>query len=138
MVSYGHLSTEANSPIAERIEKIGRDLEGIISEHQVDALSIEDIYYFQNKSSAISVAKVIGAIYYMASLRGLPVFSYSPLQIKTSITGIGRAEKRQVQEMVRVLLGLSEIPRPDHAADALATAICHCMQSLAKERIHAV
>ncbi len=135
LIDYGHLTTKAHTPVEERIQHIGKDCSDILASHCVDALSIEDIFYFQNKSSAISVAKAIGAIYYVASLHDVPVFSYSPLQIKTSITGYGRSDKRQVQEMVKILLGLPKIPKPDHAADALATAICHCTQSLAKQRI---
>ncbi len=135
LIDYGHLTTKAHTPVEDRIQRIGKECSNLLDTHKIDALGIEDIFYFQNKSSAISVAKVIGAIYYVASLHEVPVFSYSPLQIKTSITGFGRADKKQVQEMVKILLGLPKIPKPDHAADALATAICHCTQSLAKERI---
>lgn len=135
MLKYGHITTEAHTPIDTRIHDLALRCDEILSSYDIDEVCIEDIYYFQNKSSAISVAKVIGAVSLISSMRGKDVTMYSPLQIKTTITGIGRAEKKQVQEMVRILLGLPVIPRPDHAADALAVAICHSTQKDSKQRM---
>jgi crossover junction endodeoxyribonuclease RuvC len=87
-------------------------------------VSMEDIYFAKNVSSAMGVAKVIGAIIQQLSLQGIPVQLFTPLQIKLAVTGFGTAEKHQVQEMVRLLLKLEKVPSPDHAADSLAAAIC--------------
>ncbi|MCF7934087.1 MAG: crossover junction endodeoxyribonuclease RuvC [Spirochaetia bacterium] len=133
--AYGHMKTKADAPVESRIQELAGLCNDLFTTYPIDQMSIEDIYYFQNKSSAITVAKVIGALYYVASLQQVAVTTYSPLQIKTTITGFGRAEKLQIQEMVRVLLGLPSIPRPDHAADALAIAICHYTQREGKERL---
>jgi crossover junction endodeoxyribonuclease RuvC len=89
----------------------------------------------KNKASALSIAKVIGAVYLAAGLQDIAVTTYTPLQIKTTITGIGRAEKPQVQQMIKVLLGLEAVPSPDHAADALAAAVCHFTHQLGKQRL---
>ena len=97
--------------------------------------SMEDIFFTKNITSAIPVAKVIGASLFRFSEMGLPVHLFSPLQIKTAVTGMGRAEKAQVQEMVRVILRLKSIPKPDHAADALADCICYCSSLSLKDKI---
>lgn len=133
--TYGHVTTSSSTPTIERIASLADSIQRLLQEHSIDILAIEDIYYYQNKSSAVSVAKVIGAICYAASLLSIPVVLYSPLQIKTTVTGFGRADKNQIQQMVRVLLGLESIPKPDHAADALAIALCHALQSEGKMRI---
>jgi crossover junction endodeoxyribonuclease RuvC len=96
---------------------------------------MEDIFFAKNETSAIGVAKVIGAVTHAAYLAGIEVSMFTPLQIKTSITGYGKAEKKQVQEMCRLLLRLDKIPRPDHAADALAAAVCFCNTSATTGRL---
>ncbi len=135
MGGYGTIKTDVTHTLEERIQFLASSCRALFQRFPIDELCIEDIYYYKNKSSVISVAKVIGSIYYVAAVQGVPATTYSPLQIKTTITGFGRAEKIQVQEMVKVLLGLSEIPRPDHAADALAIAICHYTQIEGKQRL---
>ena len=97
--------------------------------YDIKQISMEDIFFAKNEVSAIGVAKVIGAICYAAYKLEVPVTMFTPMQIKIAITGYGKAEKKQVQEMCRILLKLDKIPRPDHAADALAAAVCFCNTS---------
>jgi crossover junction endodeoxyribonuclease RuvC len=123
-VSFGVVRTATKTPITERIHSIARDVGHLATEFTVDQVSMEDIFFAKNVSSAITVAKVIGAIIQQLSIQTIPVALFTPLQIKMAVTGYGTAEKHQVQEMVRLLLKLDQVPSPDHAADALAAAIC--------------
>lgn len=124
-VSFGVIKTEPPADLADRVSCIAKQVGLLAEKFSVDVVAMEEIFFTKNISSAISVAKVIGAIMHELTSRGLKVHVYTPLQIKTAITGIGRADKNQVQQMVKVLLGLESIPKPDHAADALADCICH-------------
>ena len=124
-VSFGVIKTQAKIPVEQRIHAIANDIGSIAIEHAVKAVSMEDIFFAKNVSSAIAVAKVIGAIIQQLSVQAIPVKLFTPLQIKMAVTGYGTAEKHQVQEMVRLLLKLDAIPSPDHAADSLAAAICY-------------
>ncbi len=124
-VSYGVITTKPEEKLTRRISAIASQIGLIAEKYSAEVVSMEDIFFTKNISSAISVAKVIGAITHELEKRELEIYMYSPPQIKTAVTGIGTADKNQVQQMVRVMLGLSEIPRPDHAADALADCICH-------------
>ncbi len=123
-VSFGVIRTASKTPIETRIHSIANDVGELAREYQVDIVSMEDIYFAKNVSSAITVAKVIGAIIQQLSTQQIPVRLFTPLQIKMAVTGYGTAEKHQVQEMVRLLLKLEQVPAPDHAADSLAAAIC--------------
>ncbi len=123
-VSYGVINTNPSDSLEKRIALIGANVSTIAQKYQVSQLSMEDIFFAKNEVSAIGVAKVIGAVIYAMSVINVPVNLFTPLQIKMAITGYGKAEKKQVQEMCRILLGLEKIPRPDHAADALAAAVC--------------
>lgn len=134
-VSYGTISTKASESIQKRVHTIAEDLGSIASRFSVDAVSMEDIFFAKNISSAIPVAKVIGGILYKFESLSIPVSLFSPIEIKSAITGVGRAEKEQVQKMVQVLLHLKEVPKPDHAADALADCICYCSHLTLKARI---
>ncbi|MGM0431569.1 MAG: crossover junction endodeoxyribonuclease RuvC [Spirochaetota bacterium] len=138
VMQYGTTVTKAGERLEDRVSQLAAQCSSLIETHHVDQIAIEDIYFVKNKVSALSVAKVIGAVYYCAGLAGIPVVTYSPLQIKTTITGIGRAEKAQVQEMIRILLGMVEIPAPDHAADALAAALCHFTHMIGNARLESV
>ena len=124
-VEYGLINTDSKSDNQSRISCITERIKSLCSKFDVGAVSIEDIFFAKNELSVMNVAKVIGAINYMSYLMNLKLFTYTPLQIKMSVIGYGRADKHQVQEMTRVLLKEREIPRPDHCADALAAAICH-------------
>ncbi len=123
-VSFGVINTNKGSVESLRIFSIAEQLGLIAEKYNVEICAIEDIYFTKNTSSAISVAKVIGSSIHKLSQLKLDVKLYSPLQIKSIITGYGNADKKQVQEMVRLHLGLEQRPKPDHAADALAAALC--------------
>lgn len=125
-VSYGVVETEAGESQEKRITTIANELGELALKYKAEVVSMEDIFFTKNTSSAIVVAKVIGAAILRFDQLGLETHLYTPLQVKTAVTGMGRAEKLQVQEMVKVLLHLRQIPRPDHAADALADCICYC------------
>ena len=97
----------------------------LLDEHEPDAVALEDLYFGTNARSAFAVGQARGVVMLAAGQRGLPCHSYTPQQVKGAVCGSGRADKDQVQRMVQALLALAELPRPDHAADALAVAICH-------------
>ncbi len=124
-IDFGAVTTPANIPFPNRLEIIFSDINEIIKTYKPDAMSIEKLFYNTNTTTAIDVAQARGTIVLAAQLNKLSVFEYTPLQVKSAVTGFGRAEKFQVMEMTRSLLGLSKIPKPDDTADALALAICH-------------
>ncbi len=134
-VSFGVIKTAAGSDMQKRIYTIAMDLGELALRHSASVVSMEDIFFTKNITSAIPVAKVIGAALFRFSELGIPVHLFSPLQVKTAVTGMGRAEKIQVQEMVKVILRLKSIPKPDHAADALADCICYCSTLSLKGKI---
>jgi crossover junction endodeoxyribonuclease RuvC len=123
-VSFGVIKTNKEVDQSLRICSIAEQIAKISKQYEIEYCSMEDIYFTKNISSAISVAKVIGAIIHSLGAKNILVTMYSPLQIKSTITGYGKADKKQVQDMIKFHLGLAEIPRPDHAADALAAAVC--------------
>jgi crossover junction endodeoxyribonuclease RuvC len=129
-VDYGVVRTTQEQPLSERLERIYRDLETLIDRHQPSVAAVEQLYFARNVKTAMVVAHGRAACILATARRHLELVEYTPLQIKQALTGHGRASKEQVQKMVRVLLGLSSIPRPDHAADALGAALCY-VQSLA-------
>ena len=134
-VCYGVINTDPDDTLVHRIAIIAEGVAQIAQKYEVSHISMEDIFFAKNEVSGIGVAKVIGAITYSAYKIGLEVSMFTPLQIKMAITGFGKAEKKQVQEMCRILLKLDKIPRPDHAADALAAAVCFCNTSATTGRL---
>lgn len=124
-IKYGAITTPANIPFVKRLDLIFEELSQLFKEHNIDALSIEKLFFNTNTTTAIDVAQARGVIVLAAERSGVPVFEYTPLQVKQSVTGYGRAEKKQIMEMTRMLLGLEKVPKPDDTADALALAICH-------------
>ena len=134
-VSYGVINTDPSDTLEHRISLIAENVSVIAQKYSVSCLSIEDIYFAKNEVSAIGVAKVIGAVTYAMYKINVPVSLFTPLQIKMAITGYGKAEKKQVQEMCKVLLGLEKIPRPDHAADALSAAVCYANTKATEGRL---
>lgn len=134
-VAYGVIRTFPPETLEKRIFAIHREFKALLDRYEPDAVGLEDIYFFKNVSSAIPVAKVIGALGITAMNQNIPISTFSPLQIKTALTGVGRAEKHQIQEMVRLMLGLQTPPKPDHAADALAAAICYYNHTLSRMRM---
>lgn len=124
-VSFGIIKTSSKERLQDRIFTLAEDVASVATKYKIDACSMEDIYFARNITSAVPVAKVIGALTYKLMQMEIPVSFYSPLQIKMAVTGTGTADKHQIQEMVRLHLKLDKIPRPDHAADALADCICY-------------
>ena len=125
MLSYGAITTPAGLPLSRRLYQISRDAEELIGKLQPDAISIEELFFNTNITTGIAVAHARGVILYTAERLHLPVYEYTPMQIKQAVVGYGLADKHQVMDMTRRLLKLRSIPRPDDAADALAIAICH-------------
>lgn len=132
VIEYGAVTTEAGTPFNRRLEIIYDGVSEIIERNKPQALSIEKLFYNTNAKTVIDVAQARGVIMLSAQKHGVPAYEYTPLQVKQSVVGYGRAEKKQVQEMTKILLGLEKIPKPDDTADALAMAICHghCSGSL--------
>jgi crossover junction endodeoxyribonuclease RuvC len=123
-IASGTVRTKAGENTEERIHYIANQIGEVALKHNIAILSMEDIFFARNVSSALTVAKVIGAVIQQLSTQQIPIRLFTPLQIKLAITGYGNADKNQVQEMVRLLLKMESLPRPDHVADALAAAIC--------------
>ena len=124
-ISFGSIITKADTDFNRRLEIIYDDLVEVIKRTKPDAMSIERLYFQTNAKTAIMVAEARGVILLAAQKMGVPVFEYTPLQVKTAVTGYGKAKKPQVMEMTRRLLRLKETPKPDDTADALAIAITH-------------
>ena len=124
MVTYGAITTPAGLPLSRRLYQISRDAEELIGKLQPDAISIEELFFNTNITTGIAVAHARGVILYTAQRMHLPVYEYTPMQIKQAVVGYGLADKHQVMDMTRRLLKLKSIPRPDDAADALAIAMC--------------
>ncbi len=125
VVEYGAITTPAGMDFNRRLELIFDEMEVIISRVKPDAMSIEKLFYNTNAKTVIDVAQARGVIMLAAQKNGIEAFEYTPLQVKQSVVGYGRAEKKQVQEMTKLILKLSKVPKPDDTADALALAICH-------------
>lgn len=124
-VDFGAVTTAAGTPFVERLQQIYTDLSLILAKHRPDAMAIEKLYFQNNQKTAIEVAEARGVILLAAQNAGVPIYEYTPLQVKSAVTGYGQAQKPQVMEMTRRLLRLQQVPRPDDTADALAIAICH-------------
>ena len=125
LLTCGIISTPANTPLSSRLDRIYADMCELIKTFSPDVISIEELFFNTNITTGISVAQGRGVILLCAYRMGLSVMEYTPLQVKQSVVGYGRADKHQVQEMVRRILKLSAIPKPDDAADAVALALCH-------------
>ncbi len=122
---FGAVTTEAGTPFLQRLNQIYEQLTAILTQFKPDAMAIEKLYFQNNQKTAIEVAEARGVILLAAQRCGVPVFEYTPLQVKSAVTGFGQAQKPQVMEMTRRLLRLQAVPKPDDTADALAIAICH-------------
>ena len=129
LVTAGVITTPAHTPLDERLEEIFDGLTEIIAETKPEVMSIEKLFFAQNVTTAISVSHARGVAMLTGRKAKLPIAEYTPLEIKQTLTGYGRADKKQMQEMVKVQLGLQSIPKPDDAADALAAAITHALMS---------
>lgn len=132
VIDYGAITTEAKTPFPLRLMDIYNGMNKIISDYKPQVMSMEKLFYNNNAKTVIDVAQARGVITLAAQQNGVQISEYTPLQVKQSVTGYGRAVKKQVQEMTRIILNLEKIPKPDDTADALAMAICHahCSGSL--------
>ena len=124
-LGYGSILTPAGMRTEDRLVKIYNDLTTIIDHFHPDEMAVEELFFNNNQKTVINVAQARGVILLTAEENRLPIFEYTPLQVKQAMVGYGRAEKTQVQEMTKMFLHLDKIPKPDDAADALALAICH-------------
>ena len=137
LLDYGCITTRPNTPLGERLNQICKDIEELISIHHPDEISMEEIFFSKNVKTAIKVSHARGSIMQELSALGYNINEYTPNQIKEAVTGYGNADKKQVQKMVQIILDMDHTPRPDDAADALATAICHINQSHIKSLVSA-
>ena len=124
-VEYGAILTEAHTPFPQRLKAIADDMDFIFERFKPDCMSIEKLFFTNNQKTGIDVAQARGVIVLSAVRHGVDIYEYTPLQVKQSVVGYGKAEKKQVMDMTRRILKLENIPKPDDAADALALAICH-------------
>ena len=131
----GVVTAETHEPLERRLARIHARLCDLIAEHQPSAVAVEDVFFGQNARTAFAVGQARGVVMLSAGLAGLPCYSYTPQAVKAAVCGTGAAEKHQVQRMVAALLSLPEPPEPDHAADALAVAICHAHGAALREAI---
>lgn len=125
MLDYGVIKTTTDMLFSKRLNKISVDLDMLIEKYKPDAVAIEELFFNKNVKTAMSAAQGRGVAVLAAARRNINVYEYTPLQVKQAVVGYGRADKAQVQYMVKILLNLSDIPKPDDAADGLAIAICH-------------
>ena len=125
VIAFGAVTTDADMPFPARLKTIYEDLGFLFDRYRPQAMAIEKLFFNTNQKTAIDVAQARGVILIAAAQRNVPIYEYTPLQVKQSVVGYGRAEKKQVQEMTRQLLNLNAVPKPDDTADALAMAICH-------------
>ncbi len=121
----GVIRTRAESPQSQRLTEIHAAVDALLGEHEPDAVALEELYFGQNVRTAFAVGQARGVVLLAAGQHGIPCTSYTPQKVKGAVCGNGRADKDQVARMVQTLLSLTDEPRPDHAADALAVAVCH-------------
>lgn len=125
VVNYGAITTKPETPFDKRLVEIYNDMNEVLELLKPDCMSIEKLYFNTNITTGIDVAHARGVIMLSAAQRGIPIYEYTPLQVKVAVTGYGHADKHQMQEMVKNILRLKAVPKPDDTADALALAICH-------------
>lgn len=128
-IRHGAIRTEAHTPMTDRLAAIYEDMGVLLEAYKPDSAAIEELFFNTNITTGIYVAQARGVILLACAQHHVPIFEYTPLQVKQAVVGYGRAEKKQVMEMTRMILNLSAIPKPDDAADALAIALCHAQSS---------
>ncbi len=124
-LDYGVVATDKNLPMSSRLAILYDDLSAIITQHRPDVVAVEQLFFARNVTTAIAVGQARGVVLLAVARTKLPIVEYTPLQVKQAVTGYGKADKKQVQHMVKTILNLKSLPRPDDAADALAIAIAH-------------
>ncbi len=135
-VDFGAVTTQAGVPFEQRLDRVYKGVLQVMETYKPEALAIEQLFYQHNQTTVIGVAEARGVILLAAAQAGVPIFEYTPMQVKQAVTGYGKAVKKQVQEMTKVFLHLPSVPKPDDTADALAMAIahCHCSRSQLQNR----
>jgi crossover junction endodeoxyribonuclease RuvC len=124
-IDYGVVTTPADMKTSERLVRIYESVNHLISLYKPDAVAVEELFFNKNAKTALIIGHARGVAILAAAQREIPLYEYTPLQVKQAVVGYGRAEKNQIQQMVKMLLNLKEVPKPDDAADALAVSICH-------------
>ncbi|MCD6410721.1 crossover junction endodeoxyribonuclease RuvC [bacterium] len=124
LIEYGCIYTTPNFSDAQRLNQTYKKLKQIVKKNKPDILAIESVFFFKNSKTAIKVSQTKGVILFWAAKNKIPVYEFSPLQVKLNIVGYGRAQKKQIQRMIQEMFQLKEIPKPDDAADAIAIAVC--------------
>lgn len=126
VIEYGSITTKAGNPLSKRLYKISEDLEKLLDKYKIEAASIEELFFNTNTKTAIDVAQARGVILTTLEKNAIPIFEYTPLQVKQALVGYGRADKLQMKSMVKSYLNLENMPKLDDTTDALAMAVCHC------------
>ncbi len=124
-LAYGAITTPSDLSLPDRLKLLQRGLAAVIDQHQPDQSAVEQLFFNKNVRTALAVGHARGVVLLTLAQANIPVYEYTPLEVKLAVTGNGRADKVQVQQMVTLLLSLSKIPKPDDVADALAIALCH-------------
>jgi len=132
LVEYGCIKTDPRSKAENRLKKINNEILKLIKKHNPEFLAVEKVFFFKNLKTAIPVSQAKGVVLLSAAKKKIPVIEFTPLQVKLTITGYGRAEKIKVQKKLKTMLSLKDIPRPDDAADALGIAICGILKKCKK------
>jgi crossover junction endodeoxyribonuclease RuvC len=135
LVRYGVITTTAKQPLARRLIQLNEELKALVIEYQPETAAVEQLFFQKNVSTALSVGHARGVVLLTLASAGLSVEEYSPQDVKQAVTGYGAADKTQMQRMVKTLLQMNELPKPDDAADALAVAICHIQSSAYRARL---
>lgn len=125
LVAYGAVETRPGQAMPERLKVLYTEITSLLRQHEPESVAVEQLFFGRNVTTAISVGQARGVVLLAAAQAGLSVYEYKPAEVKQALSGYGNADKRQMQEMVRLLLHLDHIPRPDDAADAVAVAVCH-------------
>ncbi|HKG26262.1 MAG TPA: crossover junction endodeoxyribonuclease RuvC [Thermomicrobiales bacterium] len=134
MVDYGAIATAAGGSMPNRLNELFEGVTSLLERYRPDVLAVEQLFFARNVTTAIAVGQARGVVLLAAARNGVPVVEYSPSEVKHAVVGYGKADKSQMQEMVRIILGLDHVPHPDDAADALAVALCYCQRSSFEER----
>ena len=134
-IEYGAVITEAGTPFPQRLSCINEDIEYIFNKFKPDCMAIERLYFTSNQKTAIDVAQARGVTVLSAAKRNVPVYEYTPLQVKQSVAGYGRAGKNQIQQMIKTIFHMDKIIKPDDAADAVAIAVCHAFSCRFAQRV---
>jgi len=135
VLEYGTITTPAHTELAERLKKINYDLNEVISKYKIEAASIEELFFNTNSKTAIHVAEARGVILYTLSAANIDIYEYTPLQVKQAVVGYGRADKIQVQKMVKTILKVDTLPKLDDITDSMAIAICHAHSAKFSEKL---